>query len=138
MTKLKVALGGLLALVLAVGAGWWWGASGRWAMADELRSVQGRAQLAEARAALTGARVDLFELNYGQASRRLDEARRALEAGARRLDDAGHTAAADALREAVTRATEAQRLSASVDSGANPKVADALRALDRAAAVQEK
>jgi hypothetical protein len=117
---------------MALGAGWLWGASGRWSTEDQLRSVESRAQLAEARAALASARVDLFELNYGQASRHLEQARGALAESARHMDEAGRTDSAEALREAIARAAEAQQLSASVDSGANPKAAEAVRALDRA------
>ena len=132
MAKLKIGLWAALVLLVTLGAGWLWGARGRWAAETQARDTALRLSLAEARAALSGARVDLFELNFGQASRDLEHAKKALNACAGRFDQAGPPEAAAAVRDALAKAGEGQQLAGSVDQGANARVAEALKALDRA------
>ena len=82
--------------------------------------------------ALARARVDLFELNYGQASRHLQQA-----------EDAHERCRGPARRERRSRRptpcarrwpkrVEAQQLAASVNTAANERAAEALKSLDRA------
>jgi len=132
MSTVRLALWGLLAAVVVLGAGWVWGASGRWDAQAALADVQLRLRLADARGALAQARVDLFELNYGQASRRLQQARDALNDSSRRLDSDGNRPVADAVRAALAKTVDAQQLAASVNTTANERTAEALKALDQA------
>jgi hypothetical protein len=132
MAKVKIVLWGLVAAVILVGAGWMWGASGRWDAQAALRDAELRLRLSEGRAALARARVDLFELNYGQASRDLDQAKGALDDAARRLDDNRRKDAAGAVRDALAKTVEAQQLAASVNTTANERAGEALKLLDRA------
>jgi hypothetical protein len=132
MAKAKIVLWGLLVALALLGAGWFWGAAGRWDAQASLGESELRLRLAEARGALARARVDLFELNYGQASRDLDQAKGALDDAARRLEQTRQADAAGAVREAIARTVEAQRLAASVNTTANERAAEALKALDRA------
>jgi hypothetical protein len=132
MNTLKLALWGLLGALLVLGAGWLWGASGRWDAQSALQDAQQRFWLADARGALAQARVDLFELNYGQASRHLQQARDVLNEAARRLESGSGQAPADGIKEALARTIEAQQLAASVNTSANERAAEALKALDRA------
>jgi hypothetical protein len=133
MAKAKIVLWGLLVAVILVAAGWVWGASGRWAAQASLRDAELRLRLSDARGALARARVDLFELNYGQASRHLDQARSALEDAASRLDENRQPDRAGAVREALKKTLEAQQLASSVNTAANERAGEALKLLDTAA-----
>jgi hypothetical protein len=138
MGKMKMTLLALLGLLIAAGAGWLWGAWGRWAIEGQLREVKVQAQLADARASLWAARVDIFELNFGRASANIERAKTAMGAAAGQLEQAARGDATAAVREAVTKAGEAQQLTGSLDQTANARVADALQALARASAVPQK
>jgi hypothetical protein len=73
-TKLILRIG--LALLVAGGAGWVLGASGRSNSDRALQVAELRAELLEGRAALLDARLDIYSINFGDASRHLDAARR--------------------------------------------------------------
>lgn len=133
MSRLKIVLWGVLAVVVLLGLGWLWGSSGRWDAEAGTRDAQLRLRVADARGALALARVDLFELNYGQASRHLQGAKDALQDALQRLDADGRKEPADVLRGALTKTVEAQQLAASVNTSANQRAAEALAALERAA-----
>lgn len=132
MTTVKMVLWGVLAAIIILGVGWIWGASGRWDGEAGLRDAQSRLRLADARGSLASARVDLFELNYGQASRHLQQAKDALEDARAHLDSTGQKPSADAVRDALTKTVEAQQLAASVNTSANERAAEAVKALERA------
>lgn len=132
MTKSKMVLWGVLAALIIFGAGWGLGSSGRWDAQAGLRDAQLRLRLADARGGLALSRVDLFELNYGQASRHLQSAKDALQEASERLDSEGRTPAADAVRSALAKTVQAQQLAASVNTTANERAAEALKELDRA------
>jgi hypothetical protein len=132
MNTVRLALWGLLGALVVLGAGWLWGASGRWDAQSALQDAQQRLRLADGRGALAQARVDLFELNYGQASRHLQQAREALNEAAQHLESSGGMPLADGVREALAKVVEAQQLAASVNTSANERAAEALKALDRA------
>jgi hypothetical protein len=137
MNKAKLGLTVVLVIVAAVAAGFLWGAWGRWGVERELRDTQARLLLAQAQAGLRGARVDLGELNYGKAAGAIDGARKVMESLAARLEQSGRREAAAAVREAMARAGDAQQLAASVDQAAAGRVADALKALERAEGAQK-
>ncbi len=132
MNKAKLGLTVLLVVVAAVAAGFLWGAWGRWGVERDLRDTQERLLLAQAQGALYGARVELAELNYGKAGGAIDRARTVMESLAAHLEQADRREAAAAVREAIAKAGEAQQSAASVDQAAAGRVADALKALDRA------
>ena len=77
-------------------------------------------------------------MNFGRASADIERAKKALEVADGLLDVANRTDAATALHEAMTRATEAQRLAGNVDQTANARVAEALNALARVDAAPGK
>ncbi|RPJ57792.1 MAG: hypothetical protein EHM24_29180 [Acidobacteria bacterium] len=131
-TTMKLGLGAVLAVVVALGSGWLWGSSGRWDAEAAVRDAHLRLRVADARGALASARVDLFELNYGQASRHLQVAKDALQDASQRLEADGRRPEAEAVRGALTKTVEAQQLAASVNTASNERAAEALRELDRA------
>lgn len=132
MAKAKIVLWAVVAALVLLGAGWVWGASGRRDAQASVRDAELRLRLSESQAALARARVDLFELNYGEASRRFGQALRALSDAANRLDADGQKETAGVVREALAKATQAQQLAASVNTTANERAGEALRSLDRA------
>ena len=134
MAKMKIVLWGLLDAVILLGAGWLWGSSGRWDAEAGLRDNQLRLRLADARGALALSRVDLFELNYGQASRHLQQAKDALNEVLGQLGSSAQKPMSDAVREALAKTVEAQQLAASVNTTANERAAEALKSLERAPA----
>jgi len=129
-TKIKVALGMLLALLVAIGGGWFWGASGRWPAQRALEAAELRGALLEGRGRLLDAQVDLFNVNFGNASRHLEDARAALGRASERLANAGRTADVKKVEAALRLVDEAQRTAARLDQGANARVADAVRTVD--------
>ena len=136
MSKMKIALFALIGLLVAVGAGWIWGSWGRWEAERQAQSAELRVQLAEARASLLSARVNLFEINFGKASTELERAKQAMSAAAGLLDKAGRTGEAASVREALAKASEAQRLAGAVDQTASARAAEALAALARVDATE--
>jgi hypothetical protein len=138
MYKLKIALAALLGLAVAFGGGWLWGASGRWACERQLQSTELDAQLIEARASLSAARIDLFELNFGRAGAATERAKQALSAAAGRLDRTDRAADAAAVRDVLAMAGEAQRMTANLDQAANARLAAALDALARVSAASRR
>jgi hypothetical protein len=129
MTKLKMVLWGLVAAAIVLALGWLWGSSGRWDAEAGRRDAALRLDLADGRGALAMARVDLFELNYGQASRHLQEAKEALTTAAESLEAGSRRDEANAVRQALTKVVEAQQFSSSVNTTANERTAEALEAL---------
>lgn len=129
---LKAVAGLLLALLLAVAGGWVWGSAGRWQAEDVLGRSGTRLHLANARGNLLQARVDLFEVNFGNAGRSLEAARADLQAVAQAFEQAGDKEAAAAARQALALAEEAQQLAGRLDQGANTRAAEALRLLPKA------
>jgi hypothetical protein len=136
MSKMKIALFALIGLLVAVGAGWLWGSWGRWAAEREAQGVEIRAQLAEGRASLLAARVNLFEINFGKASAELERARQVMSVAAGLLDKAGRSGEAESVRQALAKAEEARQLAGAVDQTAGARAAEALAALARAGAAE--
>jgi hypothetical protein len=136
MTKMKMVMFALVGLLVAVGSGWLWGSWGRWAAEENLRDAELRVQLAEARASLLSARVDLFEINFGKASADLERAKQAISTAAGLLEKAGRADEAASARQALAKAGEAQQMAGAVDQTASARVVDALTAIGRAGAAQ--
>jgi hypothetical protein len=136
MTKMKMVMFALVGLLVAVGAGWLWGSWGRWAAEGNLRDAELRGQLTEARASLLSARVNLSEINFGNASADLERAKQAMSAAAGLLEEAGRADDAASVRQALVKAGEAQQLAGAVDQTASARAAAALAALARAGAAR--
>jgi hypothetical protein len=129
MTRSKLALWVLIGLVIVFALGWLVGASGGRGAQQVLEQSTLRLELAESRAAILDARVSLYNNNFGDASRRLEESKASLARLAEAVRERDDDAAAANVRAAVDRVTEAQALANQLDPTANARAADALRAL---------
>ena len=121
----------VIAVVLvALLAGFLWGASGRSTLDRALQRSELRNELLDARAAALAARIDLYNTNFGEASRHLEEARSVAGRAAQRLDALGRDDDLKRLQSALGSIEEAQRLSAKLDLAANARAGDAAKAID--------
>jgi hypothetical protein len=121
----KAVLGVFVAMMVALGAGWLWGSSGRWDAERIVGAAQLRSDLFEARSSVLGARVDLYNLNFGNASRQFEDAKGLLRRATERLKSAGREEDAKRLDSALARIDEAQKMAGRLDQGANSRAADA-------------
>ena len=125
----KLVLTAAIVLIVVLGLGYAWGASGRSAMQSALDEGRQRLDIAEARAEVLDARVSLYNMNFGDASRRFEEAKVPLRRIRQRLSDVGSTDAVRSLSAALEHLEEAQRLSGKLDPAANNKAGEALEAI---------
>ncbi len=125
--KLTLAVG--VALLVALGLGWAWGASGRSEINRALGTAELRDSLLEGRAAVLEARLDVYSVNFGTASRHLEAARSALRDADARLTGLGREENAKRVKTALTRIDEAQRLAGQLNQDANSVAADAAKTL---------
>ena len=126
---MKLILGIGVALLVALGAGWAWGAVGRSDIARALRIVELRDGLLEARGAVLDARLDIYSVNFGEASRHLEAARSALRIADARLNGLGGQEDAKRLSFDLARIDEAQRMTGQLNQDANALAADAAKAI---------
>ena len=125
----KLVLAAFVALVTAVGAGWFWGSAGRWDRDSALRTVELRSDLVEARSSVLDARLDLYNVNFGNASRHLEDTKGPLRRATDRLRAGGRENDARRLDPALARIDEAQQLANRLDQGANARAADAAQTI---------
>ena len=115
------------ALAIGLLAGWLWGHSGRGGVARALETAELRGELFGARAAVLDARVAIYNVNFGEASRHLEGARGLLGRADERLkrlsrdDDVKHVEAA------LAQIGDAQRQAGKLDQGANSRAGDAAK-----------
>ena len=127
---MKLILGIGVALLVALGVGWVWGASGRSDINRALRIAELRDGLLEGRAAVLDARLAIYSVNFGEASRHLEAARSALHAADERLNSLGRQEDAERLKIALTRIDEAQRMAGQLNQDANSLAADAAKTIN--------
>ena len=133
MTRGKLVLSVVVLLIVAVGLGFAWGASGRVTSEHALDDVKQQLDLAEARGHILEARVSLFNVNFGDAQRQLDDAKAPLQRARDRYQAGGKREAAQALTTALEHLQEAQRLAGRLDQNANNQANEALNAIKAAA-----
>ena len=129
MATTKLILGIGLALLVAAGVGWLWGASAKSNSDRSLQIAELRADLLEGRAAVLDARLDIYSVNFGEASRHFEAARTSLRAANARLMSLSRTDDATSLEVALTRIDEAQRLAGQLNQDANAVAADAAKTI---------
>jgi hypothetical protein len=126
---LKAILFMLVALALAALGGWIWGVTGQWRAEEALANAGVRLHVTSARSHMLAARVNLFEVNFGEASRSLESAKADLVTAAEAFDRLGFGAEAAAAREVAARVDDAKQLAGRLDQTANTRLADAIRLL---------
>jgi hypothetical protein len=129
MTRGKLILIAFAVLVVTLGLGFVWGASGRFTIQSALDESRLQLDLAEARGHLLDARVSLYNVNFGDASRHFEEAKAPMRRAQERYRALGKRAAADSINAALEQATEGQRMAGKLDQAANTKAADALQSI---------
>ena len=128
--EMKLVLGIGVALLVALGVGWAWGASGRSDINRALQVAELRESLLEGRAAVLDARLEIYSVNFGEASRHLEAARSTLRAADARLKGLDRQEDSKRLEIAFTRIDEAQRMAGQLNQDANSRAADAAKTLD--------
>jgi hypothetical protein len=129
MTKAKLVLGIAAGLAIAVLAGWIWGASGRSEMARALQTSELRDELLGARAAVLDARVAIYNVNFGEASRHLEGARGLLGRAYERLKSLGRDDEVRQVQTALASVDDAQRMAGKLDQSANSRAGEAAKIL---------
>jgi hypothetical protein len=125
----KLVLAGGVVVLVVLGLGYAWGASGRGTLQTTLDDVRQRLDIAEARGHILDARVSLYNVNFGDASRRFEDAKEPLRRIRQRYVDAGNTDAVRSTSAALEHLDEAQRLAGKLDSAANSKAGEAMEAI---------
>src|SRR4029450_6049283 len=105
----KLLLVGLVAVIVVLGLGYAWGSSGRGTLQAALTDAQQRLDGAEARGHILDARVSLYNVNFGDASRRFEEAKDPLRRVRQRYVDAGRADAVRSLSAAMESLEERPR-----------------------------
>jgi hypothetical protein len=124
-TTVKLALGVVLAVLVAGTAGWVWASSGRWETERALQASELRNELLEARALLLEARLSVYDLNFGDASRHFEGAKDLLRRAGERLKAQGREDEVKRLDSAVTTIDDAQRMAGQLDQAANRRAGEA-------------
>jgi hypothetical protein len=119
-------------LVVAVGLGFAWGASGRVALQQGVEDAQQQLDVLEARSHILDARVSLYNVNFGDAQRQLEDAKAPLTRARDRMQSEGKKNAAEAMAAALTHVQDAQRLASRLDQGANTQAGEALKSIQSA------
>ena len=123
----------LLSLVVAAGAGWFAGASGRAAVELARDRMELRAEFAESRALILDARLSLIHSNFGDAVERFQRARTLIGRVQTRVREIGQVEQAGRLEIALSHLADAQRLSATFDvARADAAAEESLKALQSA------
>jgi hypothetical protein len=130
--RLKLVVGVVVAVIVTLGLGWVWGASGRMDVQRALGAAEQRLDLSDARAAILEARVALYNVNFGDASRALEQAKPPLERAQERFRELEQQEAAAHVGTALQHVQDAQRLAGQLDAAANTRAAEALKAIERA------
>ena len=133
MTRARIFLTTVVALIVVLGLGYAWGKAGRGAVETALDDTRQHLDLAEARGAILDARVSLYNNNFGEASKRLEDAKGPLRNVRARYQEAGQSGAASSVDAALAHVEEAQQLAGRLDPAANTRAGEALEALRVAA-----
>jgi hypothetical protein len=128
-TRGKLILIGFGVLLVTLGLGFAWGASGRMGLQTSLDEVQLQLDLAVGRSQILDARVSLYNNNFGDASRHFEDSKAPLRRLKDRYQDARRSDAASRIDAALGHVEEAQRLSAKLDPSANARATEALDAI---------
>jgi hypothetical protein len=129
----KLFLGVVIALVVCFGLGFAWGNSGRGDLQTTVDGARQQLDMAEARGEILDGRVSLYNNNFGDASRHFESAKAPLQRARERYQDESKKDAAAGITTAAGLVDEAQRMAAKLDPAANNKAGQALEAIKAAA-----
>jgi hypothetical protein len=129
MRRAKLALIAFGVLIVVLVVGFVWGASGRRVAERTLEDSKQQLDLAEARGRILEARVSLYNVNFGDAQRQLEDAKTPLTRARDRYQQDGKRDAAEGLSAAIAKVQEAQRLAGRLDQNANSQANEALKAI---------
>jgi len=129
MSRQKQLLVVVVLIVVALGLGFAWGASGRVALEQGLDDAKQQLDLSDARSRILDARVSLYNVNFGDAQRQLEDAKAPLMRARDRAQSDRKRDAAEALSAALTHVQDAQRLASRLDQGANTRAGEALKSI---------
>ena len=127
---MKVVLGVAVALLVALGVGWVWGAAGKAAIDRDRMKLEQRADYESGRAAVFEGRVALFQSNFGDASAHFERARIALEKLQLELREVGEAERAGRIEIALSNLKDAVRRANQLDVSAQNAAVAALQALN--------
>jgi hypothetical protein len=129
MTRINIVAAIVVALFVSFGIGYAFGGSSRFTLQNALDQARSRLDVAEARGHLLEARVSLYNVNFGDASRHFEDAKAPLRRVRERYQNIGKNAAAGSISAALEQIEEGQRLAGKLDQAANAKANDALEAI---------
>jgi hypothetical protein len=129
MARGKLVLIIFVLLVVCLGLGFGWGASGQLGLQSALDDARQQLDLAEARGQILDARVSLYNNNFGDASRHFDDAKTPLRRVKQRYQDDSQRDAAARIDAALGLVEEGQRLAGRLDQAANAKAGEAMEAM---------
>jgi len=104
------ALTALGVAIVLVGLGYAWGVSGRSTLQSAIQDTRQKLDVAEARGHVLDARVSLYNMNFGEASRSFEQAKAPVRRIRQRYVDAGQADAVRSISAALEHLDEAQRL----------------------------
>ena len=116
-------------ILIAFGLGFGWAASGRRTAERARDEAREQLDLAEARGHILEARVSLYNVNFGDAQRQLDDAKAPLTRARDRAQSEDKRPMAEGLSAALTDLQDAQRLAGRLDQTANSRANEALKAI---------
>ena len=127
--KAKPLLAMAFVFVVALLAAWFWGSLGRSDMVRALQNSELRSELLGARAAVLDARVAIYSVNFGEASRHLEGARGLLGRADERLKRLGRDDELKHVQTAMAGIDDAQRMAGKLDQGANTRAGEVARTI---------
>ena len=98
-------------------------------MAGALQTSELRGELLGARAAVLDARVAVYSVNFGEASRHLEDARGLLRRADERLKSLGRDDEVRQVQTALAGIDDAQRMAGKLDQSANSRAGEAAKML---------
>jgi len=122
MAKLTFGVG--VGLAVALLAGWIWGTADRSRIARAVQTSELRSELLGARAAVLDARVAIYSVNFGEASKHLEGARGLLGRADERLKRLGRDDQLKHVQTAMAGIDDAQRMAGKLDQNANSRAGE--------------
>lgn len=126
----KTGLIVIAVVLVALLAGFLWGASGKSTLDRALQRSELRNELLEARSAALAARIDVYNTNFGEASRHLEDARSVGARAVQRLEGLGRDDNMKQLQSALAALEDAQRLAGKLDLTANARAGEAAKTIE--------